>query len=45
MHERLAVAGMGHAWSGGVPGGSYTDPRGPDASEAIWRGFAQVTVG
>ena len=45
MHERLTVEGMGHAWSGGAAGGSYTDPRGPDASEAIWRFFAQVGVG
>ena len=44
MHERLIVDGMGHAWSGGAPGGSYTDPRGPDATEAIWRFFAQVGV-
>ena len=45
MHERLTVDGMGHAWSGGAPGGSYTDPRGPDATEAIWRFFAQAGVG
>ncbi len=42
MHERLDVDGLGHAWSGGAPGGSYTDPRGPDATEAIWRFFAQA---
>ena len=42
MHESLKVEGMGHAWSGGLPGGSYCDPRGPDATEAIWSFFARV---
>ncbi|MEA2257064.1 MAG: hypothetical protein QOG35_3109 [Solirubrobacteraceae bacterium] len=45
MHEVLAVDGLAHAWSGGAPGGSYTDPRGPDATEAIWRFFAEATAG
>jgi poly(hydroxyalkanoate) depolymerase family esterase len=44
MHELLTVDGLGHAWSGGTPGGSHTDPRGPDATEAIWRFFAQATA-
>jgi poly(hydroxyalkanoate) depolymerase family esterase len=44
MHERLKVHGLGHAWSGGAPGGSYSDPRGPDAAEAVWRFFAQATA-
>jgi poly(hydroxyalkanoate) depolymerase family esterase len=44
MHELLSVDGLGHAWSGGAPAGSYSDPRGPDATEAIWRFFAQATV-
>jgi poly(3-hydroxybutyrate) depolymerase len=42
MHELIKVDGMGHAWSGGAQGGSWTDPRGPDASEAIWRFFERA---
>jgi poly(hydroxyalkanoate) depolymerase family esterase len=41
-HEFMEVQGLGHAWSGGVPGGSYTDPRGPSASEAIWGFFSRA---
>ena len=41
-HELLKVDGLGHAWSGGAAGGSYTVPRGPDATEAIWRFFART---
>jgi poly(hydroxyalkanoate) depolymerase family esterase len=40
MHELLMVDGLGHAWSGGAAGGSYTDPRGPCATEAICAFFA-----
>jgi poly(hydroxyalkanoate) depolymerase family esterase len=43
LHQSLLVDGLGHAWSGGTPGGSFTDPRGPDASAAIWRFFDRVT--
>ena len=42
MHEAIEVEGLGHAWSGGTPGGSYTDPRGPSATEAIWAFFDQA---
>jgi poly(hydroxyalkanoate) depolymerase family esterase len=45
MHELLTVDGLGHAWSGGAAGGSYTDPRGPDATEAIWRFFTEAAAG
>ncbi len=33
------VEGMRHAWSGGTPGSIFTDPEGPDASQAIYEFF------
>jgi poly(3-hydroxybutyrate) depolymerase len=44
LMEKWMVDGLGHAWPGSPVSAPYADPKGPNASEEMWRFFSQTTA-
>jgi poly(hydroxyalkanoate) depolymerase family esterase len=44
LMEKWMVEGLGHAWPGSPFAGAFADPKGPNASEEMWRFFQDTTM-
>ena len=44
LMEKWLIEGLGHAWSGSPSAGRFADPKGPNASEEMWRFFCDTTL-
>lgn len=44
LMEEWSIQGLGHAWSGSPSAGRFADPKGPNASEEMWRFFCHTTL-
>ena len=44
LMEKWIVKGLGHAWPGSPAAGPFADPKGPNASEEMWRFFGETTL-
>jgi poly(hydroxyalkanoate) depolymerase family esterase len=43
LMEKWIVKGLGHAWSGSPAASAFGDPKGPNASQEMWRFFVATT--
>ena len=43
LMEKWIIKGLGHAWSGSPSVSPFGDPKGPNASEEMWRFFVEAT--